>query len=147
MLEIKDQDLTALQAILDAMYACNAAESHHLQIQRGGTFGLVHDAFIDAATHLFDNEVATRLMGYCVNNGENVAYNLNILRDELCGVCKQWIEDNHCPECGTCVGDKHAVDCSELTCLGHESVDAAHFGVSAYWNGACRPQVFEGYKN
>jgi len=145
LLPVGPRDLEALENIRTAMYACNAADTSHLHYQTGGTFGFMHASFIDAATVIFSADVANRLMDYIINNGENVEYNLNIIRDELCPVCQRWIYDSndHCSECGTCVGDKHSTDCVELECLGHESLSGAHMGTSAYCNGECRPKKFE----
>ena len=138
-LSLGNYDLEALEAIRTAMYACNSAENRHLQIQTG-TFGFMHDGFIDAATAIFNKEVANRLMSYLIDNGENVSYNLNIIRDEMCGVCSGYLE-KHCHECGTCPGYDHNNSCSELACLGHETLDGPA-GISAYCDGACRPKQY-----
>ena len=148
MLDIKPRDLEALEAIRTAMYACNAAETYYLQVQGvsgHGTFCRMHDALIDAAGQLFNGGVAYKLMQYIIDNGENVAYNLDLIRNEICPVCQQWQDNNHCTECGVCVAEHHNADCSELVCLGHETTDGPA-GISAYCDGTCRTKLFSGYK-
>lgn len=143
-LTLQPNDLAALQAIRDAMSACNAAETMHLRYQTSGTFGFIYDAFIDAATVLLGGRVrAGRLLHIIMENGEDVTQSLANLNQELCGVCRQWIDEyeNHCLECGTCKGDKHSKDCNELVCLGHETTDGP-MGVSVYCDGACRSVIF-----
>lgn len=142
---ISKQDLAALQAIQDAMMACNAANTYHLQLQPGGTYGRVHDAFIDAATHLIGADNAERLMYYLIDSGESVAYCLDLVRSELCGACEYRIDntDHHCSECGTCTGHRHSTDCSERSCLGHETLNGPA-GIAAYCDGSCRNPYYVG---
>lgn len=84
LLPIGPRDLEALEAIRTAMYACNAAESYRLQSQ-SGTYGQMYDAMVDAvAAIFFSQEVGRRLTRRIIDNGENVKYNLDIIRGEMC---------------------------------------------------------------
>lgn len=142
--EVQPNDLIALQALQDAMMACNAAETIHLQHQCGGTYGLVHDAFIDAATALIGKTHAERLMYFLIDCNENVTYCLDLVQQELCVLCHGYLDRDHCPECGTCKGDVHSDSCSELSCLGHNATDIGHYdgpaGLTLYCRGACYAQ-------
>jgi hypothetical protein len=142
-LEIKENDLIALDALWKATQACNMADTTHLHYQFGGTWGLAKDAFIDAATAIFGSDVAQRLYDMVINNGEDVAYQLNYMRNELCEHCSEFLDEKHCEDmdCRACDGTAHKPECYELECLGHESTDGP-MGIAVYCNSACRPLIF-----
>lgn len=145
MFDLEDNDIAALQAIRNAMMACNAAFTPHLQHQVGGTFGFMHDGFLDAATALIGTDGAEQLMYYLIDTGDSVTWCLNTLRQDFCGVCEKRIDDlsAHCSECGVCVGTKHSANCSEIACLGHQTLDGPA-GITAYCRDECRPAFFTG---
>src|SRR5258708_4223677 len=118
MLEIKNNDLTALDALWTAVQACNLANTTHLHYQYGGTWGLAKDAFIDAATAIFDAKIAQRLYTMLIENGEDVAYQLELMvQSEICKTCSQFFdEETHCTECGACPYKHHNAECYEIAC-------------------------------
>lgn len=144
MLEIKANDLAALDALWKATQACNLADSNHLQHQFGGTWGLAQQAFMDAATAIFGAKVAQRLYDMVIENGEDVAYQLDYMRNGLmCKACGDFLDENHCEDidCQACPGTAHKPECYELECLGHESTDGP-MGVTAFCDTSCRPAIY-----
>lgn len=81
--KLAPNDLAALQALRDAMMACNAAETTTLQYQHEGTYGLAHDALIHAATVLLGEHKANLLMHILIDSGEDVAYCLARVDEEI----------------------------------------------------------------
>jgi hypothetical protein len=142
MLEIKPNDLAALEALWKATQACNLADTTHLQHQFGGTWGLAQQAFADAATAIFNSDVAQRLYDGVIYNGEDVAWQLNRLRSEMCKSCGGFLDTDHCEDtdCQACPGTAHASTCFELECLGHETTDGP-MGITVYCDITCRPRI------
>lgn len=143
-LDIKDNDLAALDALWKATQACNMADTNHLQHQFGGTWGLAQQAFMDAATAILGANVAQRLYDMVIENGEDVAYQLGYMRTHMiCGSCQGFLDENHCEDydCQACPGTAHKATCFELECLGHETTDGP-MGITVYCDNSCRTKIF-----